>query len=196
MQWNDHSRDVPEGAHAFLSASKYHWIFYDRDKLITTYCNWLAAQRGTELHRIAKDLITNHIKLPRSKQTLNMYVNDSIGYRMRPEQPLLYSGNCFGTADSIEFYENKGLLRIHDLKTGITPASMHQLEVYAALFCAEYGKRENFKPGDIEMELRIYQNDEIVIANPDSNDISNIMNKIVAFDKEIRKIKGAPYGIE
>ena len=109
---------------------------------------------------------------------------------------LVYSGNCFGTADSIEFYENKGLLRIHDLKTGITPASMHQLEVYAALFCAEYGKRENFKPSDIEMELRIYQNDEIVIANPDPNDISSIMNKIVAFDKEIRKIKGAPYGSE
>ena len=195
MQWNDHSRDVPEGAHAFLSPSKYHWIFYDRDKLITTYCNWLAVQRGTRLRSIAQQLMTEHIKLPRNKQTLNMYVNDAIGFRMRPEQPLLYSHNCFGTSDSIEFYENKGLLRIHDLKTGITPASMHQLEVYAALFCVEYGQRENFKPKDIEMELRIYQNDEIVIANPDPDDITNIMNKIVEFDKEIRKIEGAAYGI-
>ena len=194
MQWNDHSRDVPEGAHAFLSASKYHWISYDLDKLRAVYENFRAAQKGTELHRIAKDLIVNRIKLPRSKQTLNMYVNDAIGYRMTPEQPLLYSENCFGTADAIMFDESKGFLRIHDLKTGVTPASMRQLEIYMSLFCLEYGRVEGFKPNDISAELRIYQNGEVMVETPDPNDIIDISNKIVAFDKEIRKMKGASYG--
>ena len=63
---------------------------------------------------------------------------------------------------------------------------MEQLEVYAALFCLEYHK----KPVDLKMELRIYQNDEIAIFNPDVYDILPIMDKIKAFDKLINKIKG------
>lgn len=74
-------------------------------------------------------------KLPRLNKTLNAYVNDAIGYKMIPEQILFYSDNCFGTADAIVF--RNGLLRIHDLKTGVIPAHMEQLEVYAALFCLE-----------------------------------------------------------
>ena len=35
MKFNDHSR--LEGAHAFLSASKYHWVNYDDAKLIESY---------------------------------------------------------------------------------------------------------------------------------------------------------------
>ena len=35
MNWNRHS-DL-EGSHAFLSASKYHWINYDADKLADSY---------------------------------------------------------------------------------------------------------------------------------------------------------------
>lgn len=194
MQWNDHFRDVPAGAHAFLSASKYHWIFYDTEKMLATYDNYLAAQKGTKLHELAKDLINNRIKLPRSKQALNMYVNDAIGYRMRTEQPLFYSENCFGTADAIMFDDAKGFLRIHDLKTGVTPASMHQLEIYMALFCLEYGRLRGFKSTDISAELRIYQSGEVIASNPDPKDIIDISNKIVAFDKEIRKRKGATYG--
>ena len=36
MIWNDHSRDVPEGSHAFLGASKYSWLNYTEDKLKET----------------------------------------------------------------------------------------------------------------------------------------------------------------
>ena len=116
-------------------------------------------------------------------KTLNMYVNDAIGYKMTPEQVLYYSENCFGTADAISF--RNGLLRIHDLKTGEIPAHMEQLEIYAALFCLEY----NVKPGDIEMELRLYQSDEILYHNPTAMDILPIMDKIITFDKVINKIK-------
>lgn len=112
-----------------------------------------------------------------------MYVNDAIGYKMTPEQVLYYSENCFGTADAISF--RNGLLRIHDLKTGEIPAHMEQLEIYAALFCLEY----NVKPGDIEMELRLYQSDEILYHNPTAMDILPIMDKIITFDKVINKIK-------
>ena len=96
---------------------------------------------------------------------------------MTPEQKLYYSDLCFGTADAICFKDN--LLRIHDLKTGETPANMHQLEIYAALFCLEY----KMKPGDIKMELRIYQLDEVIIYEPTAEDILPIMDKIVSFDK-------------
>ena len=186
MNFNKHS--ALEGQHAFLGASKYHWINYDEEKLAKSYLNFLATLRGTELHDFAKQCIKLKQKLPRSQKTLNMYVNDAIGYRMVPEQVLKYSENCFGTTDAISDLDNifkTGLLRIHDLKTGAIPAHMEQLEVYAALFCLEY----KAKPGDLEMELRIYQNDDILVHKPTSEDILPIMDKIVTFDKVINKIR-------
>ena len=183
MIWNKHLKDVPEGAHAFLGASKYSWLNYDEEKLIATYKNMLAKEEGTKLHAFAKMCIDLKQKLPNTKKTLNMYVNDAIGFKMEAEQPLYFSENCFGTADSICFRKNT--LRVHDLKTGATPASLHQLEIYAALFCLEY----DIKPGEINMELRIYQNDDILIGNPEADDILPIMDKIIFFDKIIDKIK-------
>ena len=121
--------------------------------------------------------------LQRSKKTLNMYVNDAIGYKMTPEQVLYFSDNCFGTADAISFRNN--LLRIHDLKTGEIPAHMEQLEVYAALFCLEY----HVQPSKIDMELRIYQNDEIVVYSPTIEDIAPIIDKIITFDKRLQEFK-------
>ena len=181
MIFNKHS--LFEGQHAFLGASKYHWINYDESKLVESYSNYMAAQRGTELHEFAAQCIRLGQKLPKSQKTLNMYVNDAIGFRMTPEQVLFYSENCFGTADSIAF--NKDFLRIHDFKSGVTPAKMEQLMIYAALFCLEYRKR----PGDIGMELRLYQSDDIIVANPTAEDIAPIMDKIVSFDKLITKLK-------
>lgn len=183
MKFNEHW-DLKD-KHAFLSASKYHWLNYTEDKLEATYLKHLAIQRGTELHELAYNCIRLGVKLPRSNQTLNRYVNDAIGFKMTPEQVLYFSENCFGTADSISFKNN--LLRIHDLKTGSSPTSMHQLEIYAALFCLEY----RIKPGEISFELRIYQNDEVEIYNPTVEDIAPIMDTIVTFDKRIRAIKEA-----
>lgn len=181
MNFNTYS--MLEGKHAFLGASKYHWINYDEDKLVESYSRFQAVQKGTVLHNFAAQCIELGQKLPKSKKTLNMYVNDAIGYRMTPEQVLFYSENCFGTADSISF--RNGMLRIHDLKTGVTPAHMEQLMIYAALFCLEY----KMKPSEIEMELRIYQSDEILYHMPTTEDITPIIDKIITFDKLLNRIK-------
>lgn len=172
-----------EGQHAFLGASNYHWINYSEEKVEETYSRWRAAQKGTKLHVFAADCIRLGQKLPRSKQTLNMYVNDAIGFKMTPEQILYYSPNCFGTADAIIFRND--FLRIHDLKTGETPAKMEQLMIYAALFCLEYG----IKPSEIGMELRIYQNDKVLCHNATVEDIFPIMDRIITFDKVLNKMR-------
>lgn len=181
MNWNRHSE--LEGSHAFLSASKYHWINYDPDKLAESYNSFMATQKGTELHEFASRCIRLGQKLPAKKKTLNMFVNDAIGYKMQSEQVLYYSENCYGTADAISFRKN--MLRIHDLKTGKVPAHIEQLLVYAALFCLEY----KVKPGDIQMELRIYQNDESLFHEPQPDEIVPIIDKIITFDKIINRMK-------
>lgn len=181
MNFNRHSN--LEGQHAFLSASKYHWVNYDSDKLAESYLGFLAAQKGTELHSFAATCIRLNQKLPRSNKTLNMYVNDAIGFMMTPEQVLYYSDNCFGTADTICFSD--GTLRIHDLKTGETPAHMEQLYIYSALFCLEYG----YDPAQIKTELRIYQNNEITADSPEPGIIISVMDKITEFDRIIEDIK-------
>lgn len=181
MIFNNHSN--LEGRHAFLGASKYHWINYDEPKVIDAYSNYLTVQKGTILHDFAAQCIRLGQKLPRSRKTLNMYVNDAIGYKMAPEQILYYSENCFGTADTISFRDD--FLRIHDYKSGVVPAHIEQLIIYAALFCLEY----RVKPNDIHIELRIYQNNEVLCHEPKPDQILQVMNKIVEFDKIIRKLK-------
>lgn len=181
MNFNKHLEY--EGQHAFLGASNYHWLNYDEEKVAATYTNHLAKQRGTELHEFAALCIKLGQKLPKTKCTLNMYVNDAIGYKMTPEVVLFYSPNCFGTADTISFRDN--FLRIHDYKSGVTPAHMEQLEIYAALFCLEY----EYKPEEIKIELRLYQSDEVVYGTPTAERIRFIMNKIVRDNRIINKIR-------
>lgn len=182
MLWNSHY-SIKEGMHAFLGASQHHWLNYDKDKLIQSYNSYMAKEIGTKKHALAKQLIDLKVKLPRTRQTLNMYVNDAIGFGLTTEQVLYYSENVFGTADAIGFKNE--FLRIHDLKTGVIPAHMEQLKIYAALFCLEY----HIKPGEIQMELRIYQNDDVNAYNPQADDILPIMDKIIEFDKVLRSIK-------
>jgi hypothetical protein len=151
------------------------------------YTKKKSAELGTKLHKWAQDTIKLGIKQQRSKKTLCAYVNDAIGFKMDTEVVLFYSERFFGTADSISFRQNldgKYMLRIHDLKTGTIPASMEQLEVYAALFCLEY----NVKPKDIDMELRIYQNDDVIIHSPTEEEIVPIMDKIVHVDNLLKEI--------
>ena len=181
MNFNRHSN--LEGQHAFLGASKYHWINYTDDKIADSYVRFLATQKGTVLHAFAAQCILLGQKLPKSQKTLNMYVNDAIGYGMVPEQTLFYSYNCYGTADTIGFM--KRTLRIFDLKTGKRKASIEQLMVYAALFCLEY----NHRPGELEYDLRIYQNNDVVVHEPAPDEIAHIMDRIVYFDNMINKLK-------
>lgn len=181
MQWHNHK--LLENSHAFLGASRYHWINYSEDELEGYFANYTAAQRGTELHDFAARCIKLGQRLPKSKKTLNTYVNDAIAFRMKPEQILFYSENCYGTADAISFTSD--FLRIHDLKTGVTPAKMEQLYIYSALFCLEYRQ----KPGNIGIETRIYQSDNIIFDNPSPEKIVPIMDKIIRFDSIISKLK-------
>ena len=164
-----------EGLHAPFGASKSSWLRYDDEKALEVYRNMRAAEHGTRLHAWAAETIKLGIKQPRSKQTLSAYVNDAIGYKMDTEVVLFYSERFFGTADAISFRD--GVLRIHDLKTGTRAVHMEQLEIYAALFCLEY----KVDPNKITMELRIYQNDEVVIHVPTAEDIHEIMDKINNF---------------
>lgn len=172
-----------EGLHAPFGASKSSWLRYDDDKVIEVYKNMKAAEMGTRLHQWAAETIKLGIKQPRSKKTIYAYVNDAIGFNMNTEVVLFYSERFFGTADAISF--RNGVLRIHDLKTGSRPVKMEQLEIYAALFCLEY----KIKPGEIGIELRIYQNEEIIVHNPTAEDILPIMDKIVHLNKLIENIE-------
>lgn len=180
MRFNNH-RNL-EGLHAPFSPSQSSWLRYDDNKVVEVYTNKKASEMGTLLHAWAKQTIDLKIKQPKSRKTIYAYVNDAIGFNMSTEVVLYYSDRFFGTADAISF--RNGELRIHDLKTGKIPAHMEQLEVYAALFCLEY----KVKPGDINFELRIYQNDDILVHNPTAEDILPIMDKIVHLDKILEKL--------
>lgn len=176
MRFNKHLN--LQGEHAFLSPSSYHWIHYTPDRLIQ---RWTAAQAGA-YGNMQHEYAMREIKAGRLSDlvgTVGLYINDAIRYRMTTEQVLYYSENCFGTADTIAFRYKT--LRIHDLKTGAIPGSVHQLEIYAGLFCLEYG----VDPFSIKIELRIYQADEVSVFDADPEDIAFIMEKIVEFDNLI-----------
>lgn len=184
ISWHDNSRKFAKDSHAIFGASKYSWINYNEDKMIEAYSNSQAKKIGTELHEMAAMLIKNKVKLPDSPKTLNQYVNDAILLDMRPEVQLYFSDLFYGTADAMIVRDN--VLHIHDLKTGKTPASMKQLLIYASFFLLEYG----FIPSDFDdIELRIYQNDEIKVENPSSDMIVPIMDKIVTVDRMIQKLR-------
>lgn len=181
MKFNRHTK--LEGLHAPFSASQSHWLRYSDEKAVEIYLNRKAAAMGSRLHAWAKETIDLGIKQPRSKKTIYSYVNDAIGFKMDTEVVLFYSERFFGTADAISFRNN--FLRIHDLKTGKTPVHMDQLMVYVALFCLEY----RIKFADLDgCELRIYQNDEVLVHEPSVDEIVPIMDKIIHFDKLLEQI--------
>lgn len=194
------------GKHASLTPSQPFWLRYSEEQLFQKYVSSYSQVMGTSLHELAETLIKNSLKLKKSDKLtvishlLNngiprnvididriypnfmAYVNDAVGFKLTPEQILYYSPYCFGTADAISFRNN--FLRIHDLKTGTTPAKMEQLMVYAALFCLEY----KVKPGEIDTELRIYQDGEIVHHEPTAEDILPIMDCIVQNSRILERI--------
>lgn len=204
MIFNNHSQ--LEGLHAFLGASNFRWTTWDEETLTKRYFGQYAQQIGTIIHEFAKELIENRIRLSKTDKkmieftlrkagvpsgaydsetilsNLLPFVNDAIGYRMSPEVILYYSANAFGTTDAISYSEKEKMLRIHDLKTGITKTHMEQLVIYAALFCLEY----RIKPSDIKVELRIYQNFEVGIYEPSFEEIEKYMYLIKSRDEIIK----------
>lgn len=181
MEFNRHTQ--LEGLHAVFSPSQSSWLRYSDERAVEVYMNKRAAEMGTRLHAWVKETIDLGIKQPRSKKTIYAYVNDAIGFRMSTEVVLFYSPRFFGTADAISF--RNMFLRIHDLKTGKRPVDMEQLMVYAALFCLEY----KIKPKDLEgCELRIYQNDDVMIHNPGPDEIQEVMDIIVHLETVLNNV--------
>lgn len=174
MRFHEHSK--LEGKHSFMSPSQPAWLRYDDQKLERRFLEHLAALRGTEEHEYAKRAIKLGHRMAEEPKTMNMYVNDCIGWRMKPEVTLRWSEFCYGTADAVGFYESKMLLRISDLKTGKTRTTFDQLLAYAALFCLEY---EYDKPWELDFELRIYQSNRVKLEIPDPHDVFVAMDRIL-----------------
>ena len=199
-----------EGRHAILSPSKHYWLNYDDEGLMRNYISSFATDIGTLVHEYASDrirfrlpmdanndeaknslllfLLKNGIPfkvidLDRIFYNLVPYVNDAIGYKMDSEIQLKYSDLCFGTADAIGV--RRDWLRSHDLKSGQTPASMDQLLCYAALFFLEY--KRDYRPQTMKTELRIYQNQEVLVTQPSSEEIKAVMDKIIHGDSVLTK---------
>lgn len=208
MNFNKHLE--LEGRHALLSPSKHYWMNYDDDALIKNYISSFATDIGTLVHEFAADRIKYRVPLDLENEeaknsllifllkngipfrvidldrifyNLVPYVNDAIGYKMDSEVRLKYSDLCFGTADAIGVRRN--WLRIHDLKTGQTPASMDQLMCYAGLFFLEY--KRDYRPQTMKVELRIYQNQEVLVTQPSSEEIKAVMDKIIHGDSVLNK---------
>lgn len=218
MIWNDHSK--LEGQHAFLSPSKASWINWDEETLEQRYYSQYSQAIGTVVHALAKDLITSRRKLhkydhliveheldknfiPRYAYDVDLilpnlipFVNDGIGFDMSAEVILYYNSYCFGTADAIAYDTNKNFLRIHDLKSGLTPAKMEQLLLYAALFVLEYLPNPK-KFSTLQTELRIYQNVQddsgyspnIMVCNPTPDEIATFANYIRSESQFLQHLK-------
>ncbi len=201
MIWKDYSK--LKNTHAFCGASNYRWRNYDPEKLIQSKENSYATTIGTLLHDRAAHYISKPKKMIKSSKisiydyltidndipesaididrlfpNLMNYVNETIAFEMDPEITLYFSDNFYGTADAISWED--GLLRISDLKTGVTPASFMQLENYAVFFCLDY----KIKPSQIKkLEFRIYQNNEVLFADPDPHILNPIIEQVIEFNK-------------
>lgn len=184
MRFHKHSN--LEGKHSFLTPSSPAWLRYDDQKLERRFMEHLAHIRGTQEHDFAAKAIQLGHRMEDVPKTVNMYVNDCIGWRMKPEVSLYWSDFCFGTADAIGFVESQMLLRISDLKTGKTPTTMDQLVSYAALFCLEY---EFPKPWELEIELRIYQSNKIKLHIPDPDEVFHAMDRILTGTRILENIR-------
>ena len=207
MEWNRHPE--LQGQHTFLSPSKYSFLRKTDDELIASYYNSFATTVGTSTHAFAADCVKlrhtlddgdwRHLEFELLRQkippeafdigfifpTVMQYVNDCIRYSMDTEIGLMYSNLCGGTADAISYRRKK--LRIHDLKTGTTPAKIDQLMGYAALFFLEYG----VKPESTHTELRIYQSGDIFVCEPGSDELIDVMETIVHADSVLQNLKEA-----
>lgn len=178
---NESRKELGTVLHAFAAANIEYCVTMPKSnrEMIKLIKNFMFGQK------LSRDFISTLDYLPMIViDTLRAYINDAIGFKMKPEVILFYSKYCFGTADSISF-RNK-ILRIHDFKSGDIAASMDQLMIYAALFCLEY----KINPADIKIELRIYQSGEVQMYEPNPVEVSDIGNKIIADDKTIKMFKG------
>lgn len=160
-------------------------------------CDHIIAKTKTSVSEARKSLLRKLVKtrvyvngramkIPRKAYDLDYlahnfsnYVNDAIDYGLDPEIQLYFSDWNAGTTDAIGYDEKNKILRIHDLKTGTTPAKFTQLENYAALYFLIYGRFNQISPTDTKVELRIYQDGEIHEEYPTAESILSLMDSII-----------------
>ena len=207
--------------HAPFSPSQPVWLNYSDDDLIESFKNKHRAELGTEIHewvsiqiqlgqtvsspRAAEKGVRTHIftkyqSAPDYRDvlifsldflpaavfgTVKSFVNDAVGFRMNSEEKIEYSSLFWGTSDAVKFSNNE--LLVFDLKTGAKPAKTDQLLVYAGLYCLQH----NHKPSKLKTELRIYQNNEILVNEPEPEVIQDVMDRIVHKNKVLTKFLGA-----
>jgi len=139
------------------------------------------------LSELGRTLLQNMKYIPNEVYgTLKAYINDSIAYFMVPEEcegVTDYSKDFFGTCDALYFESKSKTLRIFDLKTGSRPAKIEQVFIYAALYCL----RNKVDPYDISFDLRVYQNEEVIIADQNPDLVRQFMDTIIRFDAMVRK---------
>jgi hypothetical protein len=116
-------------------------------------------------------------------ETISLFVNDAIGFRMDSEVILAYDETyAFGTSDAFSCDDKEKIIRVSDLKTGNHPVKMTQLLLYAAQYCLEYHKN----PKEYSYELRVYQTGEIIEYFPMASEIEEHMQHIVYATKVLR----------
>lgn len=205
-----------EGKHALLSASQHSWLRYDQETLLNRYISSFSTEVGTAIHELAHHLIVNKIKINRYSKCLiiawlslrgiprNVYnpeeilsnleafVNDCISFHMSSEVLLFYSPEAFGTTDAIRVDLKEKKLMISDYKNGKTDVSMEQPLIYAAYFFLEYKIIDGMviNPLEWKIELRIYQNSEIQLYEPDPKEVVRIMDIIKEHVEKIQLKKG------
>lgn len=208
------------GDHAPFSPSSPSWLNYDDEMVINSYQNKHKSELGTEIHEWSSIQIKLGNKISNAREvsksvktfiykkyekapdyrdmlifnlrylptevygTVKKFVNDSIVEHMESEQEVGYSEKFWGTSDAIK-YKN-GLLQVFDLKTGTSQAKPEQLYIYAALYCLQH----TVNPFENLIEIRLYQNDDVYIENPDPKLIMDIMDKIVHLNKVLTKFEG------
>lgn len=116
--------------------------------------------------------------------TIKTYVNDCVAAKMDTEVRIEFSENFFGTADAIRFDDKT--LKVFDLKTGVMPAKIEQPIIYACLYLLS----NRIDPKQVPVEVRIYQNNDILQATPGPEDLIPIMNKIIHFDNIMNEYAG------
>ena len=213
FHFNKHP-EIKDGQHAIFAPSQ-KLLSRDsltEEQIYNLLRSKYASQIGTEIHSVAARMIEQkqpvtkaglralifdalyQAHIPRSLiqpdeylDTVIPYIKDAIGFGLSPEVPIIYNYPiAFGTADAIRYNPIKGELRIHDLKTGRTPASLDQLIEYAAYFFLEY----HLKPADTQVILCIYQNGDIQTGYPTAADIAPIMDKAVTLTKYVQNVYG------
>lgn len=171
-----------EGQHAFLSPSQPAWLRYSDSHLIDMYRQESAKQKGTRLHAWAEETIKLGITQPlKTENSLYNFVNDAIGYNMESEKLLYHTDYCFGTSDAIKF--DGTVLRVYDLKTGVTKPHPDQLKVYAALWCMI----NKVDPKKIIIDMRFYQINDVIQVPFDPDEIRKIISIIKHHESILKK---------